>query len=95
MSNKVITLIPRKPGTTRAAFKDYYENNHAPLGTRYFPFDKYVRNHLVASHPEDLGFDVLMELWLDHGKAMATPHRRNRTDFRRRRGALHGCAAAA
>ena len=30
---KVVTLIQRKPGTTRAAFKDYYEKNHAPLGS--------------------------------------------------------------
>src|SRR5579859_7193698 len=68
---KVITLIARKPGTSRAAFKAYYEENHAPLGTRYFPFDKYVRNHLVSSVPEDVGFDVLMESWLDRTKAMA------------------------
>lgn len=68
---KTITLIPRRPGTTRAEFKAYYENNHAPLGARYFPFDKYVRNHLVSSVPEDVGFDVLMECWLDRGKAMA------------------------
>ncbi len=67
---KVITLIARKPGTSRAQFKDYYETSHAPLGTRYFPFDKYVRNHLVSSVPENLGFDVLMESWLDRAKAM-------------------------
>ena len=30
------------------------------MGTRYFPFEKYVRNHLIASTPEDVGFDVLM-----------------------------------
>ncbi len=58
---KVVTLIQRKPGTTRAAFKDYYEKNHARLGTRYFPFDKYVRNHLDSSEPADVPFDVYME----------------------------------
>jgi hypothetical protein len=68
---KVITLIARKHGTTRQAFKDYYEQNHAPLGTRYFPFDKYVRNHLNESVPADVGFDVLMEAWLDQEKAYA------------------------
>lgn len=68
---KVITLIARKEGTTRAAFKDYYEQNHAPLGTRYFPFDKYVRNHLNESVPADVGFDVLMECWLEQEKAYA------------------------
>jgi hypothetical protein len=68
---KVITLIARRPGSSRAAFKAYYEDNHAPLGARYFPFDKYVRNHLAASWPDDIGFDVLMESWLDRDKAMA------------------------
>jgi hypothetical protein len=68
---KVITLIARKHGTTRAQFKDYYEQNHAPLGARYFPFDKYVRNHLNESVPADVGFDVLMEAWLDQEKAYA------------------------
>ena len=68
---KVMTVIPRKPGTTRAQFKAYYENNHAPLGTRYFPFDKYCRNHLDGSIPADVGFDVLMESWLDREKAYA------------------------
>ena len=67
---KVVTLIQRKPGTTRAAFKDYYEKNHAPLGSRYFPFDKYVRNHLDSSEPADAPFDVYMEAFLDRTKAM-------------------------
>jgi hypothetical protein len=67
---KVVTLIQRKPGTTRAAFKDYYEKNHAPLGSRYFPFDKYCRNHLDSSVPADLPFDVYMEAWLDRKKAL-------------------------
>jgi hypothetical protein len=68
---KVITLIARRPDLTRAAFRAYYENNHAPLGARYFPFQKYVRNHLTGSRPETVGFDVLMECWLDRDKAMA------------------------
>jgi len=67
---KVVTLIQRKPGTTRSAFKDYYEKNHAPLGSRYFPFDKYCRNHLDSSVPDDVPFDVYMEAWLDRQKAL-------------------------
>ena len=68
---KVVTLIARKHGTTRAEFKNYYERNHAPLGTRYVPFDKYVRNHLNESVPADVGFDVMMEAWLEQEKAYA------------------------
>jgi hypothetical protein len=68
---KVITLIARRPDLSRAQFRNYYEDHHAPLGTRYFPFEKYVRNHLAASQPDDVGFDVLMESWLDRAKAMA------------------------
>jgi len=67
---KVITLITRRPELTRAAFRDYYETRHAPLGSRYFPFEKYVRNHVVGSVPADLGFDCLMECWLDRTKAL-------------------------
>ena len=69
---KVITLITRRPELTRAAFRAYYENNHAPLGARYFPFQKYVRNHLTGSRPENVGFDCLMECWLDREKALAS-----------------------
>ncbi len=69
---KVITLITRRPELTRAAFKDYYEDHHAPLGTRHFPFEKYVRNHLVESNPDDVGFDCLMECWIDREKALVS-----------------------
>lgn len=69
---KVITLITRRPDLTRAAFRDYYETRHAPLGSRYFPFEKYVRNHIVEASPADPGFDCLMECWLDRQKALAS-----------------------
>jgi len=67
---KVVTLIARRPDLTREAFRTYYETRHAPLGTRYFPFEKYVRNHIVDSSPADPGFDCLMECWLDRRKAL-------------------------
>ncbi|HLG89607.1 MAG TPA: EthD domain-containing protein [Alphaproteobacteria bacterium] len=71
MTMKVITPIKRRPELTRAQFRDYYETRHAPLGTRYFPFAKYVRNHLIEASPEDPGYDCLMECWLDREKALS------------------------
>lgn len=68
---KLVNPITRREGMSRSDFRDYYENHHAPLGSQYFPFEKYVRNHLAESTPADVGFDCLMECWLDHTKAMA------------------------
>jgi len=67
---KLVNLVTRRADLTRAAFRDYYESHHAPLGTQYFPFEKYVRNHLLDSDPQDVGFDCVMECWLDHQKAL-------------------------
>ena len=44
---KTIGLMPRRPDMSRAAFRDHYENRHAPLALGKFPFEKYVRNHVV------------------------------------------------
>ena len=59
---KTICMLSQRPGSTRAAFRDYYENSHSRLGSRYFPFAKYVRNHLVESSRET-DFDVLTEFY--------------------------------
>jgi uncharacterized protein (TIGR02118 family) len=61
---KTVALISRKEGSTRAAFRDYYETRHAMLGMRHFQFRKYLRNHVVAA-PPDAGFDVFSEFWQD------------------------------
>lgn len=55
-------MLSQRPGSTRAAFRDYYENSHSRLGSRYFPFAKYVRNHLLESSRET-DFDVLTEFY--------------------------------
>jgi uncharacterized protein (TIGR02118 family) len=61
---KTVGLMPRRPDISRAAFRDHYENRHAPLALGKFPFRKYVRNHVVASDPDPIGFDCLSEFWV-------------------------------
>mgnify|MGYP002682460184 FL=1 len=53
-------LLTRRADMTRQAFREYYECSHAPLGMRYFPFQKYLRNHVLESSSE-IDFDVIME----------------------------------
>jgi len=61
---KTVGLMPKRPDITRAAFRDHYENRHAPLALGKFPFEKYVRNHVVGSDPDPVGFDCLSEFWV-------------------------------
>jgi uncharacterized protein (TIGR02118 family) len=62
---KTIGLMPKRPDISRAAFRDHYENRHAPLALGKFPFEKYVRNHVVSSDPDPIGFDCLSEFCVD------------------------------
>lgn len=71
---KIICLLKRKPGTSRAQFKDYYEANHAPLIERLMPFytdyrrnyfaetQDYETGHLDNKVESELDFDVITEL---------------------------------
>jgi uncharacterized protein (TIGR02118 family) len=61
---KTVGLMPRRPDLTRAAFRTHYETRHAPLALGKFPFEKYIRNHIVASDPDPIGFDCLSEFWV-------------------------------
>ena len=62
---KTIGLMPKRKDISRADFRDHYENRHAPLALGKFPFEKYVRNHVVESDPDPIGFDCLSEFWVD------------------------------
>lgn len=67
---KILLFMKRRPGMTVEAFRDYYENHHAPLCERYSAgVDRYIRRYLdPQDHPEtgpggELPFDVITELW--------------------------------
>jgi uncharacterized protein (TIGR02118 family) len=60
---KTVALMSRKPGMTRAEFRDYYETTHAVLGMRFFEFQKYIRNHVVEPSENCSPFDTFSEFW--------------------------------
>jgi uncharacterized protein (TIGR02118 family) len=64
---KIVMLVRRKDGISREAFREHYENIHAPLAMSVLPtLRAYTRNypemHLVGQEP---GFDAVTELWFD------------------------------
>jgi uncharacterized protein (TIGR02118 family) len=71
-SYKILLFMKRKSGMSVEAFRDYYENRHAPLCQKYASgVSRYIRRFIDPQpHPEtgagdDLAFDVLTELWFD------------------------------
>jgi hypothetical protein len=70
--HKILLFMKRRPGMTFEAFKDYYENHHAPLCAKYASgVSRYVRRFLTP-HPnpetgasDELQFDVITELWFE------------------------------
>lgn len=69
---KSICLLTRRAGTTRAAFRDYYETGHCRLGMKYYPFAKYLRNHVVES-AQDIDFDCVSEFYIEDGRLSVDP----------------------
>jgi uncharacterized protein (TIGR02118 family) len=67
---KVVALIKRKPGMSRADFMSYYEANHAPLARKCFPqIVQYRRNFIdlegaiIMPGMEPPDFDSVTEIW--------------------------------
>jgi len=67
--NKSVCTLARRADFSREMFRDYYENNHSTLAIQYFPFRRYVRNHVVE--PPDAGFDTISEFWSDESETSA------------------------
>ena len=63
---KAISFLSRKPGLPREEFIKHYEEVHAPLAMKHFPFKRYVRNYpIVADGAEGPGFDCITEVWFE------------------------------
>ncbi len=60
---KSVCAFTRRPDMTRAEFQRYYEEQHAPLGIRYFAFRAYVRNHVVDGQCAEI--ETISEFWAD------------------------------
>lgn len=69
---KSISLLTRRSGTTRAAFRDYYETQHCCLGMKYYPFARYLRNHVLESS-QDIDFDCVSEFYIEDGRLTGDP----------------------
>ncbi|MCB2047959.1 MAG: EthD domain-containing protein [Novosphingobium sp.] len=65
--------MKRKEGMSFEAFRDYYENNHAPLAASLCPhLVKYTRTYITGWQPlarsaqlPEPGFDCITECWYD------------------------------
>lgn len=69
---KIMLFMKRRPGMSVEAFRDYYENSHAPLCAKTSSgVSRYIRRYIdPLSHPEtgpidELPFDVITELWFE------------------------------
>lgn len=65
---KRISLKTRRPDLSRSEFRNYYENQHVPLGLTFidrFGWRRYVRNHVLTATGTPVGFDCYAEFWVD------------------------------
>ncbi|WP_439134069.1 EthD domain-containing protein [Pseudomaricurvus sp.] len=72
---KILLFMKRRPGMSKEEFRDYYENHHVPMALKYASgIKKYVRRYLdpqprpETGDGEDLGYDVITELWFEDEK---------------------------
>jgi hypothetical protein len=89
---KIVALIAKRPDMTPEAFRDYYEQHHAPLIESLSPaLAAYRRNYVdqstlwSADGLREVSVDVITELWFDDEEALAAQEEVMRDrDVRRR-----------
>ena len=74
---KAVVLLKRNPSLSPEQFRKHYEEVHAPLAKRLFPFiTKYVRNYVTTAPFSPAGkepkFDCITEEWFDNMEAFQT-----------------------
>lgn len=68
---KILLFMKKRADISTEQFRDYYENNHAPLCEKYSTaVTRYIRRYIDPQpHPEtgafEDGWDVITELWFD------------------------------
>jgi uncharacterized protein (TIGR02118 family) len=69
---KLVFLMKRRPGMSKAAFEDYYETSHRKLGEQGLPrvlryMRRYVRpeRNPITLEEIALPFDAVMEIWAE------------------------------
>jgi uncharacterized protein (TIGR02118 family) len=68
---KFVVVLYRKPGTTRADFRQYLESVHGPMAEAIPGLRRYVQSHVVEDPSRaDPGWDALVELYWDDRDAM-------------------------
>lgn len=62
---KAMSFLKRKENISHEEFSRHYEEVHAPLAMRYFPFKRYIRNYVDPATADELGFDCITEVWFE------------------------------
>lgn len=69
---KILLLMKRRPDISVEAFRDYYENHHVPLCSKYMAgISRYVRRyldpqpHAESGRNDELPYDVITEMWFE------------------------------
>ena len=78
---KLVYCIAKRPDLSDAAFFDYWENVHGPIGRRIPGLRRLVQSHALTDGPGGRrDFDGVAELWFDDLVALSAA--RNTAEWR-------------